>query len=82
MDNETFMKEVYEPFNETYRLIKMLKDAGPDDKESKKTWEDFRDGADEFSRKHDTEIGHTLTRMLLDIADHMARINGRKDDSG
>jgi hypothetical protein len=73
MDNERFLKEIYEPFNEAYKLIKMLKDCSSDD--SEKTWNEFVALLDRFTEEHDTDIGHSMARMLTDISAYIGTIN-------
>ena len=52
MKNETFIKEIYEPYNEAYALLKMIKDCGHDNSDD--LWAEFAVKTEEFVQKHDT----------------------------
>lgn len=75
MTNEVFVKEIYEPYNEAYRLMKMIKDCGPSD--SDEIWSSFVEEIEKFSEIHDTEMGHVIARMLTDAADAIAKMNDK-----
>ncbi len=69
-------KEIYEPYNEAYALLKMIKDCGHDN--SDELWAEFATKTEEFVKKHDTDIGHSIARMITDVADSIADINGKE----
>ena len=73
MTDETFIKEIYEPYNEAYKLLKMIKDCGPDD--SEEIWNAFTEKLDGFTKEHDTKMRHAIARMLTDAADIVAKMN-------
>ncbi len=73
MENERFLKEIYEPYNEAYKLIKLIKDCGPNDSDD--IWEKFAEQQEVFSKKYDTETGKVIAKMVMDIADLIAKAN-------
>ncbi len=77
MTNEKFVKEFYEPYNEAYRLIRLIKDCGPSD--SDEIWAEYAKRQEEFSKKYDTEAGRVIAKMVMDIADLVAKENEKND---
>ncbi len=73
MSNEKFIREIYEPYNEAYKLIKMIKDCGSND--SEEVWKQFGEMLTDFSGKYDTAAGHTIARMVTDLAENIAKEN-------
>ena len=73
MDNKTFIKTVYEPYNECWAIIKTIQNSrrsGP-----KEEWKDWEKMTDEFSKKHDDMVGHILSQMLYSLGDEIGKIN-------
>lgn len=70
-----FKKIIYDPYSEAWFLMKELRDS---DLDTDKAWEDYVDKIDAFGKKHTTEIGQSIYRILLDTGTEVRRIMNEK----
>lgn len=76
MDDKTFYNEIYMPYNEAWKIIKQIKDGSATGPGCEKVWLKFVEDTDRFTKKYDTDAGHAIARMLTDMGDIIAKING------
>lgn len=66
-----FKERIYEPYTEAWTLMKNMRDTEPKDNEF---WKKYMDDCYAFRKKYDTEIGHSIYRVLLDAGSEVYRI--------
>lgn len=82
MNDLKFKTEVFDRINESYRLLKMIKDCGPHDSED--IWTKWVEASDNFIQSIDDErMRSTFSRFLMDMGDCIANLNrGEKRAAG
>jgi hypothetical protein len=76
MEKEVFKEKIYAPYNEAWKVIKLIQYAGQDEK-SDATWQEYVRAIDEFAKKFENNtFKDTLVSMLLDAGDTIAKMNG------
>lgn len=66
-----FKEVIYDPYVEAWELMKKMRDTEP---KNELFWEWYVNQTDEFKAKHQTEIGGSIYRLLLDAGSEVSRI--------
>lgn len=76
MNDDKFKKEIYQPYLETWKIIKLIQYADQT-KNSDEQWERYVKEIDRLSRTYpDNQFADKLITLLLDAGDVIAKMNG------
>lgn len=78
MENEKFIKKIYGPYSEAWKILKLIQHAGQSQADDE-TWQKYMREIDRFGKeyKDNSFATDTLVRMLIDAGDNIAKMNGR-----
>lgn len=75
MTNEIFVNKIYKPFNDAFKLLKLIQDADQTS-ESDKQWQLYIKEIDSFKAKYpDNKLVDELITLLLNAGDIIAKEN-------
>ena len=76
METKEFKEKIYGPYNEAWKVIKIIQYAGQG-KEDDATWQEYMTAIDTFAKKFkDNRFKDNLVMMLLEAGDTIAKMNG------
>lgn len=78
METEVFKEQVYKPFNDAWKILKMIQYAGQSSDDQEK-WNMFIREIDRFAAEYKDNYfaKETLVRMLMDAGNDIAKMNNR-----
>lgn len=78
MTNEIFVKKIYKPFNDAFKLLKLIQNADQTS-ESDKQWQLYIKEIDSFKAKYpDNKLVDELITFLLNAGDIIAKENRKQ----
>ena len=79
MDDETMKKRYYEPFLETWKIIRLVQYADQT-ADSDAQWQRYRREIDRLSKEYpDNPFVGSLITLLLDAGDYIAKENRKEE---
>lgn len=82
MNDTEFKEKVYGPYNEAWKILRIIQDAGQHERDDE-TWQKYMNEIDRFCKSNEGNhfAQETLTRMLIDAGEDIAKMNGRGKDA-
>lgn len=78
MTDDKWRTIIYEPYLETWKILKLIQYADKTNNYDEQ-WERYMKEIDRLNSTYsDNPFVHDLIRMLLDAGDHIARINSKE----
>lgn len=78
MNDTTFKKEIYEPYLETWKILKLIQYADQSSNYDDQ-WQRYMKEIDRLNHQYpDNTFVQDLIRLLLDAGDHIARMNNKE----
>lgn len=79
MDNETFINRYFKPYNEAYKLLKLVQNADQTS-ESDDIWHKYMEGINNMGNLYpDNKFVDKLITFLLDAGDVIAKENRKEN---
>ena len=81
MTNEKFKEVIYGPYNDAWKVIRLLQEATDDNPQLNEVLHDYIKKVDTFSKKYEgNEFAQLLKRMMLSADDAVMKIGRGQDD--